>query len=340
MALVGGLTKGQFERLAVTLFPSQVFLRNRLSFETKHSKPMSDSIPKVNHSRLSERCHLVQAPERESWPWPVNPTKVLVVMLTWLGAKDRHILRYSHLYTKQGLDVLIVKSEAKDFIWPRNSIALAEQVHNVLENQMKEYNHIISHSMSVGSFNWTVIRRYLKQKENAEHICQKFKGQIYDSVVAGAGKGGLLDESPAEGRPEVHALDRMVHGIVVSRKLGPKMQWMIESLTKAYFSVTKRSTVRFYEKALKYFREEPLHIPTLFLTSRDDPMCDASVLERLVDIWEEEHNFKVSIKVWDNSPHAQHYLHHQEEYESLQQELFKEIFMSKESPAHRVKSNL
>ena len=92
---------------------------------------MADSIPKLRLSRVSDRCHLIRAPEHESWSWSVDPTKVLVVMLTWLGAKDRHILRYSHLYTKQGLDVLIVKSEAKDFIWPRNSVALAEQIYNV-----------------------------------------------------------------------------------------------------------------------------------------------------------------------------------------------------------------
>ena len=203
---------------------------------------------------------------------------------------------------------------------------------------MQEYNHFISHSMSVGSYNWTVAQMFLKRKENAEHILGKFRGQIYDSVVAGAGKGGILEESPVEGQPQVHALDRMVHGIVVARKFGPKMQWMIESLSKAYFSVTKHSTVRFYEKTLKFFREEPLQVPTLFLTSRDDPMCDASVLERLVDIWKEKRHLKVSIKVWESSPHAQHYIHHKEEYESLHQELFEEIFMGMKTTT--VKSNL
>ncbi|GFR78912.1 transmembrane protein 53 [Elysia marginata] len=300
---------------------------NRL--EAKCSKPMADPSPnpKLESCGASARCHVIRAPQRDSWPWSEDPNKVLVLLITWLGAKERHILKYSDLYTKQGLDVLVVKSKAKDFIWPRNSIALAEQIYTVLETEMQDYDHIISHTMSVGSFNWTVLRMHMKEKEHADRICSKFRGQILDSVVAGVGKGGVLDETPAKGQQEIHALDRMVHGIVVAKKLNPVMQRMTELVCKAYFFMTKKRTVKFYEDALKFFREEPLKVPTLFLSSRDDPMCDSFVLEKLVDIWREK-NVYVSIHVWDSSPHAQHYIHHKNAYESLHEDLFKEIFSS------------
>ena len=97
------------------------------SSEGRRQKSMAHPNPKFL-KRVSERCQLVVAPQRDSWQWSVDPSKVLIVLMTWLGAKDKHILRYSDLYTKQGLDVLIVKSKAKDFIWPRNSMALAEHV--------------------------------------------------------------------------------------------------------------------------------------------------------------------------------------------------------------------
>ena len=208
---------------------------------------------------------------------------------------------------------------------------------------MQAYDHIVSHTMSVGAFNWTVLRLYLKEKGNPEHICCKLRGQVMDSVVAGAGKGGILDESPAEGQPDVHALDRMVHGIVLAKKRNPVMQWTIESLSKGYFALTKGTVVKFFEKSLNFFREEPLQAPTLFLASRDDPMCDASVLEKLVNIWKAEHTFYVSIKVWDSSPHTQHYIYHKEEYEKLHEELFKEIFLplqSTKDKSRNMKSNL
>ncbi|GFR94896.1 transmembrane protein 53 [Elysia marginata] len=344
MALFHGLKRGHFERAAVRFFSSQLLLSsNKLSMETKCLNSNANSSPKLRLSRVSDRCHFVRAPKFDSWSWSIDPTKVLVVMITWLGAKDHHILRYSHLYTKQGLDVLVVKSEATDFIWPKNSMALAEQIYNVLDNQMQDYHHIVSHTMSAGSFNWTVLRMYLKQKRNADHICNKFKGIIFDSVVAGAGKGGILNESPNDGQSQVHALDRMVHGIVLSKKMNFFMQSMVESMSKVFFSVTKEKTVKFYEETLRFFREEPLQVPTLILTSRDDPMCDAAVMEKLVNIWRAKQHVYVSIKVWESSPHAQHYIYHKEEYESLHEELMKTIFTTINSPTAKVinaKSNL
>lgn len=277
--------------------------------------------------RVSDRCRLVRAPSRDAWPWPVDPTKILVLLITWLGAKERHILKYAALYTKQGLDVLVVKSKAKDGLWPRNSYALADQICNVLENQMEGYEHIVSHTMSIGSFNWTVFRMHLKQRKNAECLSCKFRGQILDSVVAGVGKGGVFDDPPVGGQRQVHALDRMVHGMVVAKKLNPLMQRLTEWGCKAYFALTKDSTVKLFEDALRFFREEPLQVPTMFLTSRDDPMCDSSVLEKLVNVWKGK-QVPVSIKVWDSSPHAQHYVCHKDEYETLHRELMKEIFAS------------
>lgn len=338
------LSNQQFERLAVRLPYGRLMLKSsKFSSETMQSKADVNSSSKFGLNRISDRCHFVQAPKLKSTPLTVDRAKVLVMMITWLGAKDSHILRYSRLYTKQGLDVLVVKSEAKDFTWPKNSLLLAEQVYKVLDNQMLEYKHIICHTMSAGSFNWTVLRMYLQQKENTEHICSKFRGLIFDSVVAGSGRGGILNQSLEDKKSQVHALERMVHGIVVAKQFSPIMQYMVKALSKVYFSVTKKDTVKFYEKTLTFFREEPLQVPTLFFTSKDDPMCDAPVLEKLVDIWREKQNVHVSIKVWESSPHAQHYIYHKETYERLHEELMKKIFMSIHSPSpvtENVKSKL
>ncbi|GFO14679.1 hypothetical protein PoB_004118400 [Plakobranchus ocellatus] len=291
--------------------------------------------------RVSERCRLLVAPKRDTWQWAVDPTTVLVVLMPWLNAEDKHILRYSRLYTSQGLDVLVVKSEANDFMWPLNSFALAEQVYGVLKNQLSRYNHLFCHSMSVGSFNWTILRIFMKQEENSENVCSKFRGQVLDSVTAGAGKGGALEESPVDGKPQVHALDRMIQGVVRAQKRSPLMEWAIKSLSKAYFAATKSKTVRIIEDSLLFFREEPLKAPTLIFASRNDPMCDANVMEKLVELWKREHVFPVSIKVWEESAHAQHYIHHTEEYERLHEELFKTIFSTMPSAkASRAKPKL
>lgn len=45
--------------------------------------------------------------------------KPLVVLLSWLMSKQKHLKKYAQLYTDQGFDVLTVQVTPWQFMWPK-----------------------------------------------------------------------------------------------------------------------------------------------------------------------------------------------------------------------------
>lgn len=78
--------------------------------------------------QISKRLQLHRALMRDAWQWSVDPKSVLVLFFPWLGAKEKHSTKFRELYTNLGLDVLTVKSLPTDFLWPPNSVKLADHI--------------------------------------------------------------------------------------------------------------------------------------------------------------------------------------------------------------------
>lgn len=52
--------------------------------------------------------------------------KPLVVLLSWLMAKQKHLKKYAQLYTDQGFDVLTVQITPWQFMWPKQGAQVTE----------------------------------------------------------------------------------------------------------------------------------------------------------------------------------------------------------------------
>ncbi|XP_005091640.1 uncharacterized protein LOC101850135 [Aplysia californica] len=283
---------------------------------------------KTSTFELSDRHQLHVAKSRESWQWKTDPTKVLVLFFPWLGSKEKHVQKYRDLYLSRGLDVLTVKSVVSDFLWPPKAQKFGKQTMEVLAEHCNNYEHFLLHTMSVGAYNMTVLRMLAAGENDPSGILRRCRGLIYDSIVGGSGKGGVVQGSDAAevDKKPVHATNRMLHGIAVSASKNRVVQLTIKGVGKMYLFFTKKNTVAFYDKSLTVVRDEPLPVPTLMYASRNDPMVDAYVVEQLAHIWRTSKGVPVEVKLWDVSGHAQHLVKHTEEYVETLDKFLSDIF--------------
>ena len=194
-----------------------------------------------------------------------------------------------------------------------------------LSHHCKKYDHLLFHTMSVGSYNMTVLRMIAVQESDPADILQRCRGVIYDSIVIGSGKGGIVQVDGQNSKP-INATDRMLQGVALSSSKNPFVQHAIKLAGRMYFFITKKHTVTFYDRALTVVREEPLPVPTLIYASKNDVMSDAEVIEKLRDIWVESKHIPVELKLWEVSGHAQHLVKHREEYLSSLEQFMAFVF--------------
>lgn len=276
--------------------------------------------------KLSERLVLHKALSRDAWKLPVDPSKVLVLFFTWMGAKEKHINKYRELYTELGLDVLTIKSSPKDFLWPPVSFDLARDVTATLKNKLLNYDHLLPHSISIGAYNLTVLCMHARQQHLEEQLLKKFSGIIFDSIVVGGGLGGIMDNPQNRKDNNVEALDRMINAMATSVSQKKFVQGIVTSMARVYYAATKSHTVDFYKITYDAVRDEPVKVPTLVLTCRNDQLTDLDVIEKLVDIWKANNHPQVTLQMWENSAHAQHYVVHRDEYVRIHKDFLAQVF--------------
>lgn len=192
--------------------------------------------------------------------------------------------------------------------------------------------------MSAGSYNLTVLGIHARDQGLKGQLLDKFCGVVYDSIVVGGGKAGVI--KGADSGNETPAIDRMIKGVARSVSHNWAIEKLIMLVAKMYFFTTKKHTLEFYNKAVDVVRDEPFTVPTLVFASKDDPMCDAAVCQALVEIWRKEKNIPVTLRLWDSSPHAQHLNYHAEEYKVALYEFLSFVFSDKNLSFSDTKSKL
>ncbi|KAK7010112.1 hypothetical protein BgiMline_001704 [Biomphalaria glabrata] len=278
---------------------------------------------KMEKYKLSDRLVLHKVRSRDAWCWPSDPSKILVIFFPWLNAKEKHITKYRELYAELGLDVLTVKSKNSHFLWPPNSVRLAQHVDEVLQKNLSEYEHYICHSMSAGAYNLTVLGMCSRDKDQGT-LLKKFKAIVLDSVVVGTGRAGVIKDLPSG--EESNALDKMIKGVATSISSSRYVHSLVALLSKVYFGLTKKYTLDFYEKSVDAVCNKPVLVPTLVIGSKDDQLSDAAVTEQVVKIWKSRNEFPVTLHMFDHSQHAQHYMLHKKEYTAIHRKFLDEVF--------------
>lgn len=219
----------------------------------------------------------------------------LVLLFGWLNASQRALKRYVDLYHGSGYDVLYIPGHTIQFAWPPMSMKLARQVLTTV-SVLGHYEHLLCHAISIGAYNYTSCLMLLKDNPMLFQSFQsRLRGVIFDSLTLGS-------------------TERMISGVRHGLSQSPLVQSLIPRLLSVYLCVTYKYTLNFYEKGIQLFENFPLQVPTLFVYSRDDPMCDADQVDAIIKHWRENLKMTVSFICWTKSKHAMHLKTNKEDY--------------------------
>lgn len=217
----------------------------------------------------------------------------LVVLLSWLEAKEKHIEKYRQFYLDRGFDVLNVKTSPLDLLLPnRGARKISEDFVKFMVE--KQYSNVLLHGFSVGGY---MFGRFLLEidqhnPETRKQLLNSIRGLVFDSLV------------PIEGVPV---------GVANSITRNPIGAKFVEQLLKLYLFLGESVATRYFREASVKVWGGPLRCPTLFLMSRDDPISDHQIVERLASVWS---GLGIDCRkmLVDHSPHVQLYTKHHDKY--------------------------
>lgn len=228
----------------------------------------------------------------------------LVVLLSWLMAREKYLEKYREIYLKRGFDVLTVKTRPDQFLFPTvGTQVVAQSLFDFLKNQVGLYPNVVVHGFSVGAYQFSEfmvkLQDGLHSKGSLDGSCEivrkSIKGVIFDSAV------------DVEGAP---------YGVAKSVAGNSKIADLIESSIRGYMKLCYPFATKHYEKASGVFCNTPLRCPALLLVSQDDKLGNPLANERVRDRWQSL-GIDVTWKCWDKSRHVAHLQNYPQEYRSI-----------------------
>lgn len=217
----------------------------------------------------------------------------LVVLLSWLEAKEKHIEKYRQFYLDRGFDVLNVKTSPLDLLLPNvGARKISEDFVRFMVE--KQYSNVVVHGFSVGGY---MFGRFLLEMDKfdtelRDKLLNSIRGIIFDSLVPFEGIAPGVSKS------------------ITQHPLGSKA---LEKLIALYLVIAKNVATKHYLEASDKVWGGPLRCPTLFLMSKDDNISDHRIVERLASVWT---NLGIECRqmLVDSSPHVQLFTKHHESY--------------------------
>lgn len=217
----------------------------------------------------------------------------LVVLLSWLEARERDIEKYRQFYLSRGFDVLNVKTSPWDLLLPNvGARKISEDFVRFMID--KHYSNVLLHGFSVGGYMFGRLLLELDKHESAikDKMLNSVKGIVFDSLV------------PFEGT---------CFGVANSITQNPIAAKIIEQILRFYLFVGHGIATKHYLEVSDKVWGGPLRCPSLFLMSKDDKISDHRVVGHLADVWQglgiETHKMLV-----DHSPHVQLFRKHNQAY--------------------------
>ncbi|XP_063696253.1 transmembrane protein 53-A [Culicoides brevitarsis] len=220
--------------------------------------------------------------------------KPLVLMLSWLQAKHKHLKKYAELYTEQGFDVLIAQITPWQLLWPtKGAQPVATDIVKFLYNN-QSYAPMVIHGFSVGGYLWgECMAQMALDLDKYKPMLARIVAQIWDSAAD-------ITEIP-EGVP---------------RALFPKnvtLQNALRSYMLYHLKTFHDTATVHYIRSSQMFHYSLVTAPALFLVSKTDPVGAESSNQRVRECLESK-NIQCTWKCWDRSPHVGHFMKHRDEY--------------------------
>lgn len=223
-------------------------------------------------------------------------TRPLVLILSWLMAKQQHVLKYAEVYVEKEFDVVIVVSKPWDVLWPTTgSQKIAYNIVNLLAANSHNYSKMIIHGFSGGGYLWgECLRHYKKDPARYNNVMGRIVAQIWDSIVEST---------------ESH--------IGVSKAVFPEndfMQKSLQSCIQLYQSVFYDTTMcHLVKSSAALHAAEEVKAPALFFFSKADQIGTENASRNLADDWMKA-GVDVTLKCFDSSPHVGHFVKYRDEY--------------------------
>jgi len=244
--------------------------------------------------------------------------KPLVLLFPWYGAPDKTIAMYSKLYEQVGCDVIVTQTSINLFLIPKYGLKVARKFLLDLVKLMKDKQQpLIIHSASVGCYFYSLMLYNLRAHPKLfDDVIRNVKAQILDSPVVGS-------------------IDEMAVGISLMTSSNTILQNVVKHTAKSYFFLTKPFTIQLYNELIDTIKYNPLIVPSLLMTSDQDPMAQPHAFNEFVILWKSL-GIDLSYQVWTNSEHVKHLKFHKESYTTLIYDiLFKSVHNSINLPSQQ-----
>lgn len=240
-------------------------------------------------------------------PVAIGSERRLVVLMSWLEAKEKHIEKYRQFYLDRGFDVLNVKTSPWDLLLPgMGALKISRDFVRFMVE--KQYSDVLLHGFSVGGYMFGQVLLEIDQQEDKvkQDLHKSIRGIVFDSLV------------PLEGT---------CVGVARSITKNPIGAKCLEHLLRLYLLLGQRIATKYYLAASDKVWGGPLKVPSLFLMSKDDVISDYKIVERLIKVWSnlgiETHKMVV-----ESSPHVQIFNKHHDAYVGEVEKFLKHIKMN------------
>lgn len=221
-------------------------------------------------------------------------------MLSWLMAKQQHVMKYAEIYIERRFDVLIVASKPWHVLWPaKGSHRIAADVLNILAANNENYSSLVIHGFSAGGYLWgECLRLYRNDSAKYHHLMSRVTAQIWDSAVD-------LNESH----------------IGMSKTVFPSnnlMQKLLQHCIQLYLNFFYDSTMcHLVNSSATLHAAEEVKAPALIFISKTDSIGTEDANRKMADNWIRA-GVDVTWKCFDASPHVGHFVKYRDDYlESL-----------------------
>ncbi|XP_015178811.1 PREDICTED: uncharacterized protein LOC107067651 [Polistes dominula] len=218
----------------------------------------------------------------------------LLVLLCWLLAKEKHIMKFADLYLQQGFDVTLVTITPWQLMWPEKGSRLiaVDLLTFLLENQ--DYQQIILHGFSVAGYIWGEVLTFIHaDREKYNNVVDRIIGHVWDSA---ADISEFVVGTPRAIFPN-----------------NPLLQSIIRKYLIYHMKAFYKQSTQYYLRSSQMFHTNLIRSPALFFVSNKDPVGLVSSNMRVRDSWDSS-GTKTYVKIFDGSPHVGHYRKYPKEY--------------------------
>lgn len=215
-----------------------------------------------------------------------NTNNTVVVITSWLFAKDNQLKPYIQFYLNQGISILTISVDIFHILNPNKS---KKQMESIINEVLKlTSKNIIYHQFSTGGFLYAQQLRILlddkeKKINNFYNYENKIKAQIFDSI------------------PDVNSIP-----IGVSKHYkNPIIENIMKYTIKFYLKLVENTTGVEHRLASNIMHNNYIKAPSLFFYSKTDIIAPMEDIEIVMNKWK-NNNIPVESCCFENTKHIQH----------------------------------